>query len=225
MVATTKHPSFQQPLHAGVKVWRYMDLAKFVSLLSSASLFFCRADCLGDPFEGTITPQMLEALMSQSKELEKIKPLDVPPMVDQLRDAYRRGRLSTFVNCWHMNDHESAAMWRLYSLVYLGRVNYIDFSSDAFDPGNLFNPIMHKRISYSHENEVRAVLSTFLAPRDPTAGARGTQIPIALNETIESVYLHPDSRNWLREVVESLLRAFGASMDLVKSDLSIDPVD
>jgi hypothetical protein len=29
---------------------------------------------------------------------------------------HRRKLVSSyFVNCWHMNEHESAAMWRLYS--------------------------------------------------------------------------------------------------------------
>jgi hypothetical protein len=33
-------------------LWRYMDFAKFVSLLKERSIHFARADCLGDSFEG-----------------------------------------------------------------------------------------------------------------------------------------------------------------------------
>ena len=33
-------------------IWRYMDFAQLVSLLDKEALFFCRADKLGDPFEG-----------------------------------------------------------------------------------------------------------------------------------------------------------------------------
>src|SRR5687768_14667395 len=36
----------------GTKLWRYMDLAKFLHLLEDRTLFFARADRLGDPFEG-----------------------------------------------------------------------------------------------------------------------------------------------------------------------------
>jgi hypothetical protein len=32
-------------------IWRYLDFAKFVLLLTERSLFFCRADLLGDKFE------------------------------------------------------------------------------------------------------------------------------------------------------------------------------
>jgi hypothetical protein len=48
------HPSFPPPSDRGVKIWRYMDLAKFVSLLQDSSFHFCRADRLGDPFEGSV---------------------------------------------------------------------------------------------------------------------------------------------------------------------------
>lgn len=36
------------------KLWRYMDLAKFLSLLESCSLFFTRLDHFQDPFEGAL---------------------------------------------------------------------------------------------------------------------------------------------------------------------------
>lgn len=36
----------------GQKLWRYMDLAKFLALLEDRALYFARADKLGDPFEG-----------------------------------------------------------------------------------------------------------------------------------------------------------------------------
>lgn len=48
-------------------------------------------------------------------------PDDVP---EESRDAYLKGMrrlgsrfkgvLGVAINCWHMNDHESAAMWKLY---------------------------------------------------------------------------------------------------------------
>src|SRR6266478_4615364 len=33
-------------------LWRYMDFAKFVALLEQRAVYFCRADLLGDRFEG-----------------------------------------------------------------------------------------------------------------------------------------------------------------------------
>jgi len=82
------------------------------------------------------------------------------------------------VSCWHMNEFESAAMWRLYAggnnaialqtrfdrlasvlpdEFGMGRVRYIDYLTDRIPEGNVFNPIMYKRKSFEHEEEVRAV--------------------------------------------------------------------
>ena len=42
------------------KIVKYMDLAKFISLLHSKSLFFCRLDKLEDKFEGSSPKLNLE---------------------------------------------------------------------------------------------------------------------------------------------------------------------
>ncbi|SDF21388.1 hypothetical protein [Sporomusa acidovorans] len=34
------------------KIWRYMDFAKFASLLTTSTLFFSKLKKLGDPWEG-----------------------------------------------------------------------------------------------------------------------------------------------------------------------------
>jgi hypothetical protein len=49
----TQHESFALPTNKDIPIWRYMDLAKYLSMLDSQSLFFSRATLLGDPFEGS----------------------------------------------------------------------------------------------------------------------------------------------------------------------------
>jgi len=51
----TENPAFIAPANVDVKIWRYMDFTKFVSMLEEAGLFFARLDRLGDPFEGSST--------------------------------------------------------------------------------------------------------------------------------------------------------------------------
>ena len=46
--------TFNKP-PADAVLWRYMSFTKFVSLLTKKSLFFARADKLGDPFEGSLS--------------------------------------------------------------------------------------------------------------------------------------------------------------------------
>ena len=50
-----RHPAFEQPSDENVSLWRYMDFTKFISLLETSCLYFCRADRLrlDDPFEGS----------------------------------------------------------------------------------------------------------------------------------------------------------------------------
>ena len=47
-----EHPVFKQPPDENIRIWRYMDFTKFVSVLDTQSLFFSRSDRLGDLFEG-----------------------------------------------------------------------------------------------------------------------------------------------------------------------------
>ena len=48
-----EHPAFEKPSDEDIKIWRYIDFTKFVSLLDKQALFFARADRLSDPFEGS----------------------------------------------------------------------------------------------------------------------------------------------------------------------------
>ncbi len=82
------------------------------------------------------------------------------------------------MNCWHMNEYESAAMWKVYSTtnesvclqasfaqlrealdgdVYIGITKYISYDPDKIPAGNTFWPLMHKRRSFEYERELRAV--------------------------------------------------------------------
>src|SRR5215216_6605008 len=68
MPANTDYYGFlKQPSDPDAKVWRYMDFAKYVSMLEMNALWFTRADKLGesfeeklgDPFEGIIAGETL----------------------------------------------------------------------------------------------------------------------------------------------------------------------
>ena len=114
-------------------LWRYLDFAKFVAILSTKSLFFARADSLGDKFEGAKGASTLENkydafylnwLREASRTIPNARPEDLTPEkiekhaqqgLQSLKDAGQRARKTTFLNCWHEAEHESEAMWRLYA--------------------------------------------------------------------------------------------------------------
>lgn len=40
----------------------------------------------------------------------------VPGMLKQLSTLLELSRRWMYINCWHMNEHESAAMWKSYAV-------------------------------------------------------------------------------------------------------------
>jgi hypothetical protein len=91
------HSVFEQPKD-NTKIWRYMDFTKFVSLLDREALFFVRSDKLLDPYEG-FYPKANDDCFGSANATQKFS---------------EANRKETYINCWHMNDHESAAMWKVF---------------------------------------------------------------------------------------------------------------
>lgn len=58
------HPCFPQQRDANVKVWRYMDLAKLISLIQSRRLYLARLDQLADPFAPGYYFEAVKAVLS-----------------------------------------------------------------------------------------------------------------------------------------------------------------
>jgi len=89
------------------KIWRYMDFSKYLDLVTTEKLHFTRADKLEDPYDCS----GMQFFGEQYKQLSSANP--------QGREWTSKvntfGRLFVYLNCWHMNDVGSAALWRLYS--------------------------------------------------------------------------------------------------------------
>src|SRR5271170_6015810 len=105
----TFHPSFKH-LDPSANVWRYTSFAKFVSMIESSSLWFTRADRFDDPFEGSTTQQNIDI---ESAEFASNGYL-MEPLVSR-SERLKIVRKSSFVNCWHASEYESAAMWTCYT--------------------------------------------------------------------------------------------------------------
>ncbi len=103
------------------KIWQYMELAEFVSMLHRKALFFVKANKLRDPYEG-IMPQFNNLIRasgyreenqkSQSREQSSRYIQKLPQITIQQFQLYRE---LVLINPWHYNEYESAAMWNLYS--------------------------------------------------------------------------------------------------------------
>lgn len=116
---------------AHAQLWRYMDFAKFVSMLHARALYFPRADTLGDPFEGAQgiesnreqwRAKWLEITRNAARKLAASTNRDQPEWIEQRAQQmvkefseHNEGLLHhTYISCWHASDVESEALWRLY---------------------------------------------------------------------------------------------------------------
>lgn len=256
MPANTDHPSFRQPLRIEAELWRYMDLSKFCALIQQQALYFSRLDQLGDPFEGTITQldgSLAERIIRTRNEggqdwLPNVGDEQVYEVLSELRGLRRRTRKSLFASCWHMNPGESAAMWRLYSQssdavciqtsyktladllpgsAFVGCVKYIDYDFGTVLDGGLLGPAMCKRMSFSHENEVRAIVQDDLyldSGDENLLPPVGKQIPCDVHELIEKIYVSPGSPDWFRSVVVNLCQAYKVHAPIELSRIGEDPI-
>ncbi len=237
------------------KLWRYMDLGKFIHLISTKKLYFASADSFDDPFEGakglierkelwdvsyldffreairTVPGASLAMLESQNVEREAQRLLTE---MNQNSDWYRK---HTFVSCWHCNEYESEAMWKLYSVntqnaiaiqttaahlyealdrnpyISIGKVQYIDYNH-RFSSVN--GACWFKRKSFEHEREVRAIAFD-------NKSTTGIQVPIDIGALIDSVYISPYAPKWFEEVVRSVADKYEVAAPIVFSEMAKRP--
>lgn len=122
-----QHPTFNTPADEQV-IWRYMSFSKFMSLISSGSLWFSRADILqaSDPMEGRVPDAQVEANNAYLRQMNLVPTTDglgnevfssaqrrEHEVVSHARRDYFQ-RYHTYINCWHLSNVENFAMWRIY---------------------------------------------------------------------------------------------------------------
>ena len=267
------HSEFKLPLNEDEKIWRYLDFTKFVSLLCNHSLFFCRADEIAklDRFEGTFSSASIKALISATNTK---KPDEDYETLKQMFGLLTRAlRKCTVISCWHKSEIESDAMWKLYvnnglgvaiqsttknlkesfkdyadNSINIGLVNYIDYDFMNLlnkTQMNIFTLFMNKREGFSHENELRALISRFngaeimklinelkshshLSENDFNNSifkGNGLYVPTNLDILIEKVVVCPIAPKWFNELVQAIVIKYNLNKEVVPSSLIGDPIE
>jgi Protein of unknown function (DUF2971) len=219
-----EHPAFDPPEDPDGPIWRFTDLAKFLSLLLRRELYFHRSDLQEDPFEGAIWK-----LYGQNGKPTR-----------KLHGTARRWLAEgVFVNSWHCNEHESMAMWKIYGAessgialrstynrliksfpeknepIHVGVVRYIDFDEDAEPQDEDWLPFMHKRKAYEYEQELRALT------RADDADAAGVYVGVDLDELVEGVVLAPGTPEWVLDVVRDLAERYELAAPVEPSEVDL----
>jgi hypothetical protein len=245
MTSPKDHPCFQAPADRSIKIWRYLDFTKYVSMLSSQNLFFSRSDLFDDPYEGATSHANIKLRSTVYSDIKITK-----QQIDQLAELAEWSRQWTYINCWHMNEYESAAMWKLYAQtneavaiqstykrlrhclpenVHVGIVHYIDYENEWLPEGNTMRPFVYKRRSFEHERELRALIQDLpITDKEIQIGLPnqefGYKVSIDLNELIEAVYISPESPKWFLGLVKNVMQKYGFNFKVHQSLLAKVPV-
>ncbi|MBL4898865.1 MAG: hypothetical protein JKX76_04345 [Colwellia sp.] len=237
-------------------LWRYMDFTKYVSLLSTSSLYFSRADTFDDPFEGakgiiSNKAKWDEHFLGAFKSILKSPPgcvewdqseehvnKEAHRLLKELEESGQADRENAYISCWHENEHESEAMWRLYSnfidnavairstysslynalgrnpSISIGRVRYLDYDKHYANPGDSF---WRKRKSFEHEREVRAIVHDF------NTEDFGIPMECDLDVLIEDVVVSPTAPSWFVNVLNDINRKYEINIKVRQSNLNAVP--
>ena len=213
-------------------VWKYLDLSKFLDLLLCRQLFMSRSDKFEDQYEGTFSEPTFE-------ELKKISENEPGFM-----DYYKSHRKNVVISSWHINEYESYAMWQIFTQnseglaiqstvgrlqealqqetryeQHIGEVKYLDYKKEYIPFENDFFPFLFKRKSFQYEREVRIISN--LTKHNLNIN-EGVKINIDIHKLIETIYIHPKSENWYKNLVFQLMEQLGFNFNIEKSDLESD---
>jgi len=247
------------------KIWRYMDFTQLVSLLENGYIYFPQADQFDDPFEGSLPESHEEEFRRDLLVNEKSAVSWTVDILPRLREICKK---CTYLSCWHLNAGESAAMWDIYLKsnqgiciqstidrfrdsittnddLYISKVNYIDYEEDTFTGwrglGDTLSPFIHKRESFQHEAEIRAIIqdlpwhdangtSNITAEEiegtslDDEDYDSGREVKVDLDTLIEAIHVSPEAEDWVQDLVEDVCETHDVDPSVVdNSRMTKDP--
>ena len=233
-------------------LWRYMDFARFIALLERRALFFSSIRAFADRFEGALTSALIAQLQHEGGTRER-----------EWRGWNAASYLNCWnqdddesVALWNMYtspaggvairssvasiraalDPPGSVPTTAPSELYIGRVRYVDFATAEIPHDNAFWPLVHKRLPYAFEREVRLVLwprplideaqslgGEIWVENLPGIAPVGYDVPLDPARLIEQVVVAPQAPDWLLELVGDLARRYRLDAAISRSTLDEDP--
>lgn len=223
-------PKLVRPQNSLQPLWRYLSARRLHDLLSSGELYFSHLPALEDNYEGALTQRSREHLADWFQHQNRCSRLLAYEQVE----IYQKNRENFYVNCWHMNTHESYLMWKAYAdrgfaiqttferlqasfeatqaVVSGGIVNYVDFARDLTPLGNVFDHVATKDIPYKDEREFRLVFWDIDTRNvDQPKLQNGVRIPVQIDMLIRGIVRSPYYEPVDREI-ERLLEHHGLNI-------------
>lgn len=121
--------------------------------------------------------------------------------------------------------------------VFFSKVRYLDYDKDIWHHKvdypvtryNLFTPIVHKRLEFRHENELRVFQQINEAVDnaaywDDKPNQVGKNISCDTDILIDKIILPPTSEDDVKKKVDELLAKYGLKRETIKSKLNEPPI-
>lgn len=212
------------------KLWRYLDLSKFISLIKEQALWLARADTFRDKHEGRFPEDMRQAIVKAYRNFDSGDDSPVKD-ADDFQDYLRK---NTFISCWHKNFDENMVMWEIYGRESnaLAIQSTVERMKDNLDSSKLRgHSLILKNVTYvcpeeitgllpyeecffvkrphfSFEKEVRISLDTYSGANPSKRTPLGYHLPVFTDGLIEKILIHPDSQDWFADVVRSIAKKY-----------------
>lgn len=223
------------------RIWRYLNFTQLQSILERDRLWFSNIEQFNDPYEGTIPKENVEEEVSEIASELDMSQDEAKTLHNSIVSSAESYVSGGYVNCWNINNHESAALWEQYldssqgvaicttverlenalavsdrELVF-GKVEYINYEREKI-PGGELPPIFHKRRSFEHEKEYRVSFTDSEEVED------GKYVDVDTSELIETIYLAPTSKSWFSDLVSEVLGTYDVDCNLEESEIYSNPV-
>lgn len=200
-------------LNRDTKIYRYMNLVKFKSLLKTNKLYLVSVDRWDDPFDNLCKKCIVSDITSGKMIYHE----------------------SIHAQCWTLKE-ESDAMWRIYGnndgikiqttlakladlnypkraeirkVIYTDQLKANDFHSSPYFLEGYFGTVFLKRQAFSHEEEIR------VATEGNQEGE--TLVDIDLKDFIEEVVITSRANKSYEDMIINLCNTYG--LKYRKSDL------
>lgn len=154
------------------------------------------------------------------------------------------------VCCWHQNEQESMAMWKIYgaatnavciettvqalsdsvhisddSELYLSDVDYIDHETDHFKKQHPLSPYLHKSKFYTFEQEIRLIKYKPHSDIKCNREEAGSYIDIDLKKLIQSIRVSPEAPEWFFQLINGIVKnKYKLTADVSHSRMKRKPI-
>ncbi len=251
MPANTTHPAVSgyQPPDDQIKVWRYMDLPKFIDFLQTNLLHLGRVSAFKDYFEGTYPQGAAATSRELMKGLVSAEILTEMTMAAKnamrLYSSYIRKVLGErmYASCWYSGDAENALMWRAYGGSGLGVVIQSTYAKVRDNiPANLEFPVCIGQVRYmdyiadGHPGFNTSIpLETYLNKRKEYASERevrllsmfnvgdpqppGILVDFDFKSVVESVRIYPGAPAWILNMLNRLVESRSIKIGVERSSM------